>query len=209
MRYERIVKEGNIGNGKLFYNMGNIYFRIKDIGRAILNYRRAQRYIPNDPNLKQNLDYARSIRMDRIEEKQKTQILKTLFFWHYDLSTQTRVYIFTFSFILLWFLAMVRLFIHKSFIVWFLVVTALFSTLFAGSLFSEAIYLSRIRPGVIISSQVIARKGNSDTYEPSFKEPLHSGTEFTLTEKRGTWYQIELSDSRKCWVPEKDIEFVR
>ena len=62
---------------------------------------------------------------------------------------------------------------------------------------------------MIISPQVIARKGNSDTYEPSFKEPLHSGTEFTLIEKRGTWYQIELSDSRKCWVPEKDIEFVR
>jgi hypothetical protein len=209
MRYERIVKEGNIRNGKLFYNMGNIYFRIKDIGRAILNYRRAQQYIPNDPNLTQNLDYARSIRMDRIEEKQKTQILRTLFFWHYDLSTRTRVYIFTFSFILLWFLAMVRLFIHKSFLVWFLVSTAFLSTLFAGSLFSETIYLSRIRPGVIISSQVIARKGNSDTYEPSFKEPLHSGTEFTLIEKRGNWYQIELSDSRKCWVPEKDMEFVR
>jgi tetratricopeptide (TPR) repeat protein len=209
MRYERIVKEGKIGNGKLFYNMGNIYFHIKDIGRAILNYRRAQQYIPNDPNLKQNLDYARSIRMDRIEEKQKTQILKTLFFWHYDLSTRTRVYILTFSFILLWLLAMVRLFIHKSFLVWFLVFTAFFSTLFAGSLFIDTIYLSRIRPGVIISSPVIARKGNSDTYEPSFKEPLHSGTEFTLIEKRGNWYQIELSDSRKCWVPEKDIEFVR
>lgn len=209
MRYERIVKEGKIGNGKLFYNIGNIYFRIKDIGRAILNYRRAQQYIPNDPNLKQNLDYARSIRMDRIEEKQKTQILKTLFFWHYDFSTRTRVYIFTFSFILLWLLAMVRLFIHKSFLAWFLVFTAFFSTLFAGSLFSESIYLSRIRPGVIISSPVIARKGNSDTYEPSFKESLHSGTEFTLIEKRGNWYRIELSDSRKCWVPEKDIEFVR
>ena len=74
MRYERIVKEGKIGNGKLFFNFGNIYFRIKDIGRAILNYRRAQRYIPNDPNLKQNLDYARSIRMDRIEAVSYTHL---------------------------------------------------------------------------------------------------------------------------------------
>ena len=71
------------------------------------------------------------------------------------------------------------------------------------------IHLNRVRPGVIISSKVIARKGNSNTYEPSFKKSLHSGTEFTLIEKSENWYQIELSDSRKCWVPEKDIEFVR
>jgi tetratricopeptide (TPR) repeat protein len=209
MRYERIVMEGKIRNGKLFYNIGNIYFHMKDIGRAILNYRRAQQYIPNDPNLRQNLDYARLIRIDRIEEKQKTRVLKTLFFWHYDLSTRTRVYIFTISFLLLWALAIVRLFIHKTFIIWLIAFTVFVSLLFAGSLFGEMIQLSRVRPGVIISAEVIARKGNNDTYAPSFKEPLHAGTEFTFIEKRGSWYQIELSDSRKCWVPEKDIEFVR
>lgn len=209
MRYERIVKGGNIGNGKLFYNIGNVYFHMKDIGRAILNYRRAEQYIPNDPNLRQNLDYARSIRMDRIGEKQETRILKTLFFWHYDLSTRTRVIIFTFSFSLLWTLAVMRLFIRRSSLLWLLAFTIFISTLFAGSLVSETIYLRKVRPGVIISSKVVARKGNSDTYEPSFKDPLHSGTEFTLIEKRENWYQIELSDSRKCWVPEKDIEFVR
>ena len=84
------MREGGIENGKLYYNLGNVYFRMNDIGRAILNYRRAESYIPNDPNLHQNLSYARSRRLDEIEERQKTKVLRTLFFWHYDLSGWTR-----------------------------------------------------------------------------------------------------------------------
>jgi len=61
----------------------------------------------------------------------------------------------------------------------------------------------------VISDNVIARKGNSETYEPSFKEPLHTGTEFRLVEKRNKWCYIELPDERRCWIPSKDVELVR
>ena len=57
MRYERLIREAGIENEKIYYNLGNVYFRMKDIGRAIVNYRRAEQYAPNDPNLKQNLKY--------------------------------------------------------------------------------------------------------------------------------------------------------
>lgn len=209
MRFERIVREGNIHNGKLYYDIGNTYFRIKDIGRAILNYRRAQQYIPNDSNLRQNLDFARANRIDHIEEKQATQILKTLFFWHYDLATKTRVFIFSSFFMLLWVFAAIRIFSRKPFTVRCISIAIVLSMLLAGSLFTEFIYQQKTRPGVVISPEVIARKGNSETYEPSFKDPLHAGTEFTLIENRGNWYHIELPDSRRCWVPKADIELVR
>ncbi len=209
MRFERIIREGGVKNGKLYYNLGNVYFRMKDIGRAIVNYRRAEQYMPNDPNLRQNLDYARKKRLDEIEEKQETRVLKTLFFWHYDFSTKIRVVAFTACFILLWIFAAVRIFANKPFLVWFIAATAFLSFLLAGSLVAEEITLRKSRPGVIISPEVVARKGNSETYEPSFKDPLHSGTEFTLLEDRGNWYHVELPDSRTCWLPSKDVELVR
>ncbi len=209
MRFERIIKEGKIHNGKLYYNVGNAYFRIKDIGRAILNYRRAMEYMPNDPNLRQNLTYAREKRLDKIEERQKTRIFKTLFFFHYDLSTKTRIIIFSSAFILLWLFAAIRLFIRKGFIAWGIVLSIVFAGLFAGSLTVEAVNIHRNRPGVIIDLQIVARKGNSETYAPSFKKPLHAGTEFRLVEKRKKWYQIELPDSRRCWVPAKGVELIR
>jgi tetratricopeptide (TPR) repeat protein len=209
MRYERIIREGGVQNGKLYYNLGNVYFRLKDLGRAILNYRRAEQYIPNDPNLKQNLDYAREKRLDDIEEKQETKVLKTLFFWHYDLSTKSRVAIFSGCFVLLWSVAAIRIFTQASYLKWCFSVSFILSLLLAGSLLAEELSLRNTRPGVVISQEVVARKGNSETYEPSFKDPLHSGTEFTLIENRGTWYQIELADARTCWVPSEDVALVR
>ena len=55
-----------------------------DLGRAILNYRRAQLLLPGDPDLLSNLEYARSRRADKIPEPEPRLLLKTLFFWHYD-----------------------------------------------------------------------------------------------------------------------------
>jgi tetratricopeptide (TPR) repeat protein len=209
LRYERIIQEGGIKNGKLYYNLGNAYFRIKDIGRAILNYRRAEQYIPDDPNLKQNLEYAREKRLDQIDENQETKVLKTLFFWHYDLSTKIRVVLFAVSFIILWSSASIRIFIKKSFLKYFIVTSIILSIFLSGSLIAEEASFRNNRPGVIISNEVIARKGNSETYEPSFKDPLHSGTEFTVLEERGNWYRVELVDARTCWVPSNDVEMVR
>jgi hypothetical protein len=209
MRYEMIIKEGGIRNGKIYYNLGNVYFRMKDIGRAILNYRRAEQYIPDDPNLRQNLNFAREKRLDKIEEKQETKVLKTLFFWHYDLPTGIRAILFLTFFILFWIFASCRLFIKRSFLIWCIVISAFISILLSGSLTAEEISLKMSRPGVIISKETVARKGNSETYEPSFKDPLHTGTEFVLLEDRDDWYHVELADSRTCWISSGDVELIR
>jgi len=209
LRFERIIKEDGIENGKLYYNIGNIYFRTKDIGRAILNYRRAAQYIGNDVNLQQNLEFARNTRKDQIEEKQQTKILKTLFFWHYDFDTKTRLIMFTISFALLWIFATVRIFFKKPFFKWAISITTAFSILFAGSLLITYHTLNKTIPGVIIAQEVVARKGNSESYKKSFKDPLHAGTEFTLIEHRGNWLQVELPDARTCWLPASDVELVR
>jgi len=209
IRFDRIIKEGGIENGKLYYNLGNIYFRTKDIGRAILNYRRAAQYIGNDVNLQQNLEFARNTRKDQIEEKQQTKILKTLLFWHYDSSAKIRLILFTVSFILLWIFSIWCIFIKKSFFKWSISITAALSFLFAGSLLIDYVALQKSIPGVIISQEVVARKGNSESYKKSFKDPLHAGTEFTLIEHRGNWLQVELPDARTCWLPATDVELVR
>lgn len=209
MHFERIVNEGNIRNGKLYYNIGNIYFRMNDIGNAILNYRRALLYIPNDTNLQQNLKFARTRRKDQFEEIQKTKILKTVFFWHYDISSRLRIFVFVFSFFLVWLFALIRIFRKNSVERWGFVIALIVSVLFGTSLIIEEISISKTRPGVIILPEVVARKGNSNTYEPTFKEPVHSGTEFNLIEQREDWYHIRLPDSRTCWIPRKAAELVR
>jgi tetratricopeptide (TPR) repeat protein len=208
IRFERIVEEADIQNGKLFYNIGNAHFRLNDLGRAILNYRRAQQFLAGDANLTQNLRYARSRRLDQIEEKQETQVLKTLLFWHYDLSPRTRSALFAAFFAAFWVLASLRLFFADRVPKAILAACGVIALLLLGSLVQEAASGGH-DGGVILAEQVIARKGDGDTYEPSFKEPLHAGTEFSLLENRGEWYQVELADGQRCWIPATTAGLIR
>ena len=208
-RFERIVREGGIHNGKLYYNIGNTYFLMGDIGRAILNYRRAQLYIPNDVLLQENLRAARAQRRDQVAEKEETKVLKTLFFWHYDLSARARSFLFAACFAAVWMLAAVRLVRPNTAVGWPIAVTALLAMLMFGSLAADAIAHRRYQAGVIVSDEVVARKGDSETYEKSFTEPLHAGTEFHLLETRPDWLQVELRDGRRCWLPRNSVALVK
>jgi hypothetical protein len=66
----------------------------------------------------------------------------------------------------------------------------------------EACEESNVRSEVIPEQEVMGRKGDSSTFDPTFKEPLHTGAEFKLDEKRRGWLYIEPADGRRCWIPE-------
>lgn len=202
LSYERIVRDGGVENGKLYYNIANLHFRLGDMGNAVLNYRRAEKYIPHDVNLQQNLQYARSRCLDKIEAGPEAKVYQTLFFWHYDLNLMTRFVLFLVVFNLMWVFAAIRLFRKLTWLQASILVCALLSLLLAGSVAVEAFQESRARSGVIVAKEVQGRKGDSSTFEPTFKEPLHSGVEFTLVEERKGWLHIELADGRRCWVPD-------
>ena len=208
LRFERLVNEGGIQNGKLFYNIANAYYRTNDIGRAILNYRKAEQYIPNDLNLLQNLNHARQTRLDSFEETQEAKVLRTLLFWHYDFSTRLRSIVFAVFSLVFWAAISVRLFRSEWAPRWLLTVSGIVGALFLGSLLVETYEKSGEVTGVVVSQQVVARKGDGESYEPSFKDPLHAGTEFRVLENRGDWHQIELPDGRQCWIPSRNAELV-
>ena len=101
LRYQKVAEEG-ADNGKLYYDIGNTYFRLGELGKAIVNYRRAERFLPDDENLQQNLAYALDQRLDKITPKTEKLLFKTLFFWHYDLPTTMRASLFAFFYVAFW-----------------------------------------------------------------------------------------------------------
>lgn len=209
LRYERIVQEGGIRNGKLFYNIGNSYFRMNDVGRAILNYNRAALYTPHNADLRQNLEFARSRRLDDIPVPQTRKILQTIFFWHYDISTRVRSAIFLGGFLLCWISLGVKLVVKRPILKRAAWVGGVVAVLFLASLSIETLAQQHSNLGVIVKPDVTARKGNSNSYKPSFTEPLHAGTEFSILEERSDWVHVELMDERRCWLPAESIERVR
>lgn len=58
-KYEEIILGGKT-SGPIYYNLANSYFKIGNIGKAILNYERAKRIIPRDSDLIFNAAYVQS-----------------------------------------------------------------------------------------------------------------------------------------------------
>lgn len=207
--FERIINEGGIKNAKLYYNLANAYFLKGDIGKAILNYRRAEKLDGSDANIQKNLTFARSKRIDKVAVKTEKRVLQTLFFWHYDFSIKAK---FLFTCI---FFGVVCICVAA--IIWFgrsapwmvpAVICAILTTCFFISLVLESGTKAARICGVITIKEVVAHQGDGQNYAPSFKEPLHEGTEFDLLESRPGWLHIELSDNSDAWIPRISADLI-
>jgi len=75
--YESILNLG-IESGNLYYNLGNAYFKLGKRGKAILNYERAKLFMPQDSDLKSNLDFTRSLLENPLVFKKQNFIVRLL-----------------------------------------------------------------------------------------------------------------------------------
>lgn len=55
----------HVSNADVFYNRGNAYFKLGQVGRAIADYNRAYALAPQDKNIRYNLAFARQYRPDK------------------------------------------------------------------------------------------------------------------------------------------------
>ena len=199
--YEQLIAAG-IHNAKLYYNLGNAYFRLNDLGHAILHYRRGLRLEPGNRQLQANLNYARSRRLDQIDVSSERQhaFLPQLFFWSDDLSVPTQWSLALAAYGLAWGCAFAHLVWRRAALLWGLAGAAFCCLLLASSSWlTQSQYTTR-PAGVIMAEEVVVRKGNGESYTPQLPQPLHAGTEFVVLEARGSWLAIQLDNGTNGWI---------
>jgi tetratricopeptide (TPR) repeat protein len=206
--YERIIAEKKIRNGHLYYNLGNCHFHLGELGRAILNYRRAENLIPNNGDLKQNLRSARSRRTDAIQKSQVRSIYQTIFFWHYRLGLGARLLLFSVGFSIIWIVLLLKLLFRRVPLRWVLILSIFPTAAFGLSSAVECYMRKSVQSGVILAETTVPRKGPAESYAQSFKEPLHDGTEFRLVDRQGDWVRVKLDNGAVCWLRARDIGLV-
>jgi tetratricopeptide (TPR) repeat protein len=207
--YEKIMREGRVENPKLYYNLANAYLLKGDIGRAILDYRRAEKLGKSDSDIQKNLAFARSRRVDRVEIKTEKQILQTLVFWHYDFSMRAKFTVACVCFAVFCLCLTVMIWFGRN--ASLTVVTVISAGLLVcliSSLTVEAYSQTANLSGVIISPEVVAYQGDGQNYPSSFKAPLHAGTEFELVERRSGWFHIKLADGSDGWISQSTAEII-
>ncbi|RKY32526.1 MAG: hypothetical protein DRP74_02330 [Candidatus Omnitrophota bacterium] len=57
--YEELISKGVL-SGNIYYNLGNAYYKMGKTGKALLNYERAKKFIPDSEELSANVSFIKS-----------------------------------------------------------------------------------------------------------------------------------------------------
>jgi len=199
---------GGLANGYLEYNLGNCYLQAGDVGRAILHYRRAQRFIPRDAQLADNLGVARSRCLVNIPRSRGGTLLRGVFFWHFETSAAGRAKTAIVAYVLFWLLLAARTVIPRRPLYVAAGIVGAIAAACGGSFAAER-WLDRNSPeAVVVSTDVAVYKGPASTYQRQFEQPVQPGVEVTVREQRSGWINIELVDGKRGWVESEAIELI-
>lgn len=199
--YERAIA-GGVENGHLYYNLGNTYFRMGSLPKAILNYVKAQNLLPRDEDVEANLEYAVRQTADQLDGR-KPHVLESVLFWVGDLNlSEHRMALFWIN-LAFWVAMAVRLRHQtpatqsaRNILLAFLVL-ALVSTGFRWH------QETRQSIGVILPQQIDVHSGWNATTVVLFQ--LHRGTLVSISQEKENWYAIELSSEKKGWTLKSNI----
>jgi tetratricopeptide (TPR) repeat protein len=207
--YQKIIDAG-FESGRLYYNIGNCYYKLDEIGYAILYYEKAKKILPNDSEVGLNLELARLKVIDRVEMPSRF----FLFEWwdaikdFYSIPQLTRLtiifYIFT-AVIFVAFLFLKRDRIRR--VVLSIFVISLISTLFIGYVLFSNIHERNINQYAILLSQSVnvlsaPEENSTDVFI------LHEGVKIKLEDEIGDWIKIVLPDGKSGWIKRDRIGII-
>ena len=207
--YEELLKQGV--SADLYYNLGNSYYRMDNMTKAVLNYERASLLSPSDKDIRLNLQLARSKTIDKVTPESE------MFFvtWYRALVNLASVDGWArtalCSLVLAIILALVYLFagnINLRKVGFFgalaFVVIFLASNLFA---WQQRRALTHRTTAIIMESAVPVKSTPAKNGTDLFI--LHEGTKVTIKDgSMRDWKEIRMADGKEGWLETKQIEVI-
>lgn len=183
--------------GAVLYNQGNAFMQAEQPGRAIAAYRQAQRYLPRDPYLEANLAYALGTAEATTGRR---PLIEHLLFWQDWIGYPTKFHFAAVLCVLAFALAIAAPLTGSRLLRRVTIAAVTLSVLMIVSAGYDWYRFDYVTRGVVVQDEVVARKGNAQSYEPAFTEPLGEGTEFQVVDRRGDWILIRLAGDQEGWI---------
>lgn len=203
-RYQSILTSDYQSAG-IYYNLGNCYFNMNQLGPAILNYRRAQKLAPYDDEIRHNLELAQKSAIDDFETMPlplfRSAYLKLLLL----LTANTWALLAIFGIGLLvagTFLYLFTAFKRFGFITG--IVGMLGAVLFISFAIANNAYQQENVAAIVMATSSYAKSGPGDKAEDVFI--LHEGAQIKVIESFQDWRKIRLPDGKVGWIDAGDIE---
>jgi len=204
-QYEEILNLG-IRDFRVFYNLGNAHFRQNQLGKAILNYRRALDLRPRDEDAQANLAFIKLFTLDKIEE-QKINPFSNMLHSFLDLWSVDEFAVLTSAFYTLSMLfGILMLFRGPKRYLRLGFITVLILMLLFGSSLLAKIYYESVDHGVVTAPQVEIRSGPGEDF--ILQVTGHEGLEFRLDGESEGWYRISLDNGIRGWIPRDAAEII-
>jgi tetratricopeptide (TPR) repeat protein len=205
--YEKILAQG-IEGGPLYYNLGNAYFKSGSLGKAILNYIRAKRFMPNDADLKSNLKYAQSLIKGGTVAAQRNWFQR-LFFGIAGSFSLNGITLFSSVLYFLFCISVGLLILSKNFKK---PLAAICAAVFAFFILSSAIFLNRFYDQFYVREAVVIMESVDSKFEPLDNATtyfsLSEGEIVYVLQSKLYWVKIRRSDNKQGWVKKQYIDLV-
>ena len=208
--YEALVGRG-YQDTALYYNLANAYLEAGDLGRAVLNYLRAEELSPRDPDVLTNLELARGRTVDRLEAEGDSLVASIADLGRRWATTGEfgivalalwAVVAAACSVLILAPAVRLRVVLRSGAVVAFLLMLVSL-TLTLSMIFSNPYENS----GVVTVPTAGVLTGPGPQYAEAFA--LHSGAQVRLVGSRHGWLQVALPGGElQGWVPAHAIEAV-
>jgi len=204
--YAKILA-ADLKSGPLYFNIGNTFFKMGKIGYAILAYKKAQRLMPGDSDLKSNLAYAQSLTEDSALSALPQDRIVWLFkfpFREYSLNTVAIVLIVLYLMLIAMLLTGIINPVFKR------RMTILFYPVLVGLILTLGAFSVRYYDEEALSHGVIVAKEAECKYEPIDKSnnyfTLKEGQEVLVLVTRNGWSRIKRLDGKLAWVKSDAVE---
>lgn len=204
--YQQILDNSEY-SAELYYNLANAHYKLNHVGPSIYYYEKALQLKPGDEDIRNNIEFARNMAIDDIEEVEQTgmservnSIIATFTYHDWTLVAIGFSVLFVILFLFYYFsvkpVAKRILFGGAA----FALLLCLISVFFA---FQQRSYIQDNEFAIIFSEQAEVRDEPTMRGDASFE--LHEGTKAKVLEDYQQWSRIELANGSQGWVKSEDI----
>ncbi|MAS34204.1 MAG: hypothetical protein CL610_09360 [Anaerolineaceae bacterium] len=202
--YETLISNG-VAQSAVYYNLGHAYLRLDDLGRGLLNYRRAHSLTPRDDEIRTALARARASRVDiEGDETFPTDSLAAL--------TASLLTIHELNWLVLglWvvFFGLGSIYvIQRSPVARGMLVAVGAVLLFTLMLWLSRLHSSSFRPPAVVLAPVTpVMSGPGEAYLQIYE--LHAAAEIHMLSEQGSWGHFALPSGQEGWIQLQAVEKV-
>lgn len=206
--YLQIIENGQV-SWALFYNLGNTFYRLNDMPKAILYYEKARKLNPSETIILDNLKIAKNNIEDKSSTFSDSDILsffnKIIYAAHSNTwAILSLVNLFAMAFLIIGTYLLNKVSIKRAFLLLALAFLALSIIMYAFSQIQKSEFTK--------SEAIIMESSVTITSEPKENATnlfiLHAGSKVEIIETNQDWVKIKYDNDKSGWMHSNQLEII-